>query len=585
MTMTNISHPNNLCGYSLIKKIGEGAMSEVFLAHLKNELPEKLEGDNSEVNAVAIKIPRVYIKNKKEYVKRIRKEAEILNLLSDQRIVKLISVEEKSDGSIYLIQEFVDGKNLEELLVSDVKKARPVVGATIISEILLGLEEAHRHKIIHRDLKPENIMITSEGRLKITDFGVSKNMENIDHTTTGIIIGSPAYISPEQIKGKEIGPESDLFTLGVILYRYSTGEFPFHGDTCSSLLHNILNAEIIPVSKLNPKIHPQLAKIIDKALKKDPEKRYRRSYEFRYDLMKYLDHIGAINPTHILKLYYQQNPEIDYFAEDSLLNTLIVRAENALKDGDTQSGITLVQQTLSIDPENQDAKKLLYKFKNKFSAPLSLSLKLTTLSLITLIIVIVMALFYFSQLPITDKSKKINQQVQQVQQMPVKKTSPSNLSTIITPLSSSSSLLSLSPLSATTTNNLSAITNKTTPTLNKVDPIIHKTKNIKNSKKIIKTTTTAETTTTTTAVATTTDTDTGPVSTPALPAAAVSWIVINNDNDVEVNIDGKRYDNTSGKPLEVSVGTHSITLRKANNPPITSTIETIATKTTIINAK
>ncbi|MBF0362217.1 MAG: protein kinase [Oligoflexia bacterium] len=539
---------NTIGDYKIIKKIGEGAMSEVFLAV-----------HSSSTNYVAIKIPRVHIKNQKEYLQRVRREAEILNILNDQRIVKLLSVEESSDSNIFLVQEYVDGKNLEELLECDLKKSRPVVGATIVSEILLGLEEAHRHKIIHRDLKPENIMITSEGRVKITDFGVSKNLESVGHTTTGIIIGSPAYISPEQIKGKDIGPESDLFTLGVILYRYSSGEFPFKGDTYSSLLNSILNNEVVPISKLNPKVHPQLAKIIDKALKKDREKRYRRSYEFRYDLMKYLDHIGAINPTQILKLYFQQSPELDNFAEESLLNTLIVRAESALISGDMQVGVTLVQQALTLDPENQKAKKLLNKnsWKNNFI------FTNTFVAVVIFLIAIIIASFVFIYKKESQQPKQPTQPTQpsQPSQPPQLVKSPEVDVKVVLPLPPPPPPQPVTALSSTKVKDKVKVT-KDIPISVSNMPSAKRDKKIDNKKEIK---------------------EVKPVV--AATTHPVSWLILNADNDVVVSIDGKTLNYQSGKPIEVTPGSHSITLTKGNNPPITSSIETIENKTTTINAK
>ena len=159
-------------------------MSEVFL------------GQAPSGAKVAIKILRTYLKNNEKYAERIHQEAKNLSLLSDERIVRFIELTETSDGRLALVFELVQGLDLEKVIQADSACPRPVVAVSVVSEILLGLEEAHRHQIVHRDLKPENIMLTFEGRIKITDFGVAKNLELQDVTSTGLIIGSPAYMSP-----------------------------------------------------------------------------------------------------------------------------------------------------------------------------------------------------------------------------------------------------------------------------------------------------------------------------------------------------------------------------------------------------
>lgn len=344
-----------ISGYKIISKIGEGAMSAVF------------EAEDANNNKVAIKILHGFLKDKQTYTERIEKEASNLKLLNDERIVKLFSVQNTTDKNIALIQELVKGKNLEELLSLDQNRKRPVIGALIVSEVLLGLEEAHRHDIIHRDLKPENIMLTKTGRIKITDFGVSKNLTSDQLTVSGSIIGTPAYISPEQIKGASIDQRADLFSLGVLLYRIATGELPFKDNDYSSLLNSILTKDPTPPQKLNPKIHPELLKIINKALDKNLNNRFQRAYEFRYHLMKYLDLICAPSPQKLLEEYFEKGPKLDEIGEERLVSTMIVRAEASMKAGDVKSGTQLIQQILSLDPTNKKARGLLTKRKFKFS--------------------------------------------------------------------------------------------------------------------------------------------------------------------------------------------------------------------------
>ena len=176
--------------FKVIELIGEGASSEVFRA-LDNK-----------GNTVALKAIRQYLKHDDASKDRLHKEAQHLRKLKDERIVKNFGIQSSEDDRLVLISEFVEGKNIEQLIQLDEQRARPIAAVVIVSEILQGLQEAHRQKIIHRDLKPENILITSEGRVKITDFGVAKSLELNKLTQTGIIVGSPLFMSPEQAMGK-----------------------------------------------------------------------------------------------------------------------------------------------------------------------------------------------------------------------------------------------------------------------------------------------------------------------------------------------------------------------------------------------
>ena len=223
-----------LCGYNVLKKLGEGSMSEVFEAVRVNS-----------GQRVAIKVLRHYFKEKQNYIDRLSKEAEALAAISDDRIVKFFDTAKTDDGRLALVFELVEGKNLDEVIresseSGSFKRRWPIIGASLISEVLLGLEEAHRQGIVHRDLKPENIMLTPLGRIKITDFGVARNLESQELTMSGIIVGSPAYMSPEQALGEAVDHRADLFSLGVLLYKVATGCFPHNGNSYQEMVSSCL---------------------------------------------------------------------------------------------------------------------------------------------------------------------------------------------------------------------------------------------------------------------------------------------------------------------------------------------------------
>lgn len=347
--------------YQVQKKIGEGAMSEVFLALNSHEVP------------VAIKVLRHHFKENYKYIKRIKEEASNLSLLEDERIVRYIDATVTSDNRPAIIEQYVEGKTLEELMSADGFTPRPIIGAILISEILLGLEEAHRQQIIHRDLKPENIMITESGRIKITDFGISKRMDGEELTMTGMLIGSPAFMSPEQAEGKKIGPPSDFFSLGALLYKFACGQLPFDQKSYTVLIKAIISDDPIPVEKRNPQIHPELKRIIHKTLHKDPKKRYQKAYQFRYDLMQYLDHVGIPSPMKVLKAYYQGQilAETD---QENIEKTLMVRAEKAFEKGEKKEGLALLRQVFALAPHHKRAKTLLLNHRSRNFRPARIAL-------------------------------------------------------------------------------------------------------------------------------------------------------------------------------------------------------------------
>src|SRR3989339_303247 len=348
--MTNLT----VVGYEIINKVGEGAMSEVFSAR-----------NNGADEIVAIKVLRQYFKDNQSYISRLKQEGQTLSLVSDDRIVRFIDITKTSDGRMSMVFEFVDGKNLEQLLQSNCTSLNPLVASCIISEVLLGLEETHRHGIIHRDLKPENIMLTAMGRIKITDFGVAKNLESQEMTVTGIIVGSPAYMSPEQARGEMVDARSDLYSLGILLYKISTGNLPFIGNNYQAMVSAIMQGTFTSPEKIRPDIHPELVRIIKKALSKDINGRYQKAYQFRYDLMKFLDHIAAPSVTKVLERFFANQLDPALYDSENVMRTIIERANEAFQANDKISSIKLIQQAINLAPGNQEAKVLLAKFSNK----------------------------------------------------------------------------------------------------------------------------------------------------------------------------------------------------------------------------
>ncbi len=182
-----------------------------------------------------------------------------------------------------MAMEYIEGRELRELLAQG--QPLPVVQSVdVAAQVAEGLAYAHQHQVVHRDIKPANIMITPEGRAKIADFGIARMRSSETRTQTGVILGSPKYISPEQVVGKRADHRSDIFSLGIILYECLTGATPFNGEGLSALMYQITNHDPAPPSSANAQVPVMLDYIIAKVLAKVPEARYQSAADFANDL-------------------------------------------------------------------------------------------------------------------------------------------------------------------------------------------------------------------------------------------------------------------------------------------------------------
>src|SRR5436305_4184145 len=178
--------------------------------------------------------------------------------------------------------EFLDGRTLKELIVG--RGAAPInVAIEYARQILSALRFAHRHGIVHRDIKPHNALVDGDGRVKVTDFGIARAGTS-QMTETGSIVGTAQYLSPEQARGGEVDPRSDLYSLGIVLYELLTGKTPFEGDTPVEIAMKHLSAVPKPPSQLRPDVPPELDKVVLRALAKDPDDRYQSADEMEADL-------------------------------------------------------------------------------------------------------------------------------------------------------------------------------------------------------------------------------------------------------------------------------------------------------------
>jgi serine/threonine-protein kinase len=258
--------------YRIVSELGRGTMGVVYKA-----LDPQLD------RAVAIKTIRVSTNTDElaEYLARFRQEAKALGGLNHPAIITVFDVGNENDIA-YMAMELLDGVELRDLLAQSRLPVRLVT--ELAAQVADGLAFAHERGIVHRDIKPSNIMVVQGERAKIMDFGIARVRVSDIKTQTGMLLGSPKYMSPEQVLGRPLDHRSDIFSLGVVLYEMLAGLAPFSGADISQLMYQVVNGRPVPPSSINPASPELLDFIVAKALEKDPEDRYQDAVELADDL-------------------------------------------------------------------------------------------------------------------------------------------------------------------------------------------------------------------------------------------------------------------------------------------------------------
>jgi eukaryotic-like serine/threonine-protein kinase len=251
--------------YRLDHKIGSGGMADVWLA-------EDTELDRN----VAIKILHDRFAQDGEFVQRFQREAQSAAGLQHPNVVGVFDRGSFSD-SYFIAMEYVDGPSLKDLVKGGMGTKDAI---DFTRQILKAARFAHRKGIIHRDLKPQNVLIDDEGRARVADFGIARGGENSDITATGSVMGTAQYLSPEQAQGKPTTPQSDIYSIGVILYEALTGRVPFEGDSAVAVALKQVSETPRRPSAINPEIPPALDAVVMRALAKDPEARFKDADAF-----------------------------------------------------------------------------------------------------------------------------------------------------------------------------------------------------------------------------------------------------------------------------------------------------------------
>jgi hypothetical protein len=264
--------------YEILGELGRGAMGVVYKA------TDPVIG-----RAVAVKTIRLSEEgtglSRPELLSRFQTEARAAGLLTHPNIVVVFDAGEE-EGLYYITMELVEGKSVQALL--DAGHAFPLPRVLrIMEQTCSALQFAHERNVVHRDIKPANIMLTGDDTVKVTDFGTAKILQFGTVQQTAHVMGTPSYMSPEQVKGRAVDGRSDIFSLGVMLYEMITGEKPFPGQSITTVIYKIVNEEPVPPRQINPSIHPGISAAVMRALAKEPENRYQSCREMLEDLRNY----------------------------------------------------------------------------------------------------------------------------------------------------------------------------------------------------------------------------------------------------------------------------------------------------------
>lgn len=264
--------------YRILDRLGEGGMANVYRA-----LDEKLG------RYVAVKILHEHLQKNPDIRSRFQQEAQAVSTLDHPNIVRIYDFSGPDNEQLWLVAELINGTTLSKVQESRVNGRLPeIAAACVVREITRALEHAHKCGIVHRDIKPENVMITADGRLKLMDFGIAKDTHNHRKTQTGMFMGSPSYMSPEQIRGRNVDGRSDICSLGVVFYELLTSRLPFEGENSAAVIEKITRGEFVFPRFRTHGLSLEIDRIVVRCMQKQPETRYQTAAELGAEIDQWL---------------------------------------------------------------------------------------------------------------------------------------------------------------------------------------------------------------------------------------------------------------------------------------------------------
>ncbi len=331
--------------FEVLEKVGEGGMATVF------------RGRHTTLGReVAIKVMHPHLASSERNRVRFEREARAIEAVVHPNILKIYDYSGRDAENAWIITEFIGGPTLRELL-DDVGAMMPEPAAIVGWHLCRALEAAHVHGIVHRDLKPENVMINADGEVKLMDFGIARVLTDVQVTMTGALVGSPAYMSPEQATDGDLDARSDLFSLGTVLYRMVTGTLPFRGNNPSVVLKAIIDCTYEDPSSRVPSLDHALAAIICKCLAREKEDRFESAAKVAEALSRYLLSVG-IDPKSpgpwSVGDYLKDADTYEERLAEALIAILTTRGRAEAENGDTASALHTFNRVLALDEENTE---------------------------------------------------------------------------------------------------------------------------------------------------------------------------------------------------------------------------------------
>ena len=286
--LSDALQPGHVLGgrYEILDLLGQGGMGAVYKAR-----------DREVDREVALKVIRPELTGHPDIVRRFKQELILARQVTHKNVVRIFDLGE-AEGAKFISMEFIDGRDLRSLL-AERGKFEPEEAIGIIEQVCHALDAAHTAGVIHRDLKPQNIMVDKQGRVAVMDFGIARSTELSGLTQTGVLMGTPAYMSPEQAKGEEVDSRSDLFSLGIIFYELLAGKSPYEATTSAGSLLKRIQERAVPPAKLDPAIPKFVNDVVVRCLEIDPERRYASAHEIVQDVEARHPRRRGVTPLHL----------------------------------------------------------------------------------------------------------------------------------------------------------------------------------------------------------------------------------------------------------------------------------------------
>ncbi|MDA9951387.1 protein kinase [Oligoflexaceae bacterium] len=327
--------------YRVLDRLGEGGMAVVYIAR-----DEKLD------RKVAIKVLHQHFSDNDDIRARFAMEATAISKMDHPNILKVYDFSGPNSDQLWIVTEVLYGQNLSQFAKSFRNSCvNPIVSCFVVREILKALDHAHGVDIVHRDIKPENVMVLKNGRIILMDFGIAKNMHKTSKTMTGTFMGSPSYMSPEQVRGKDIDVRTDIYSLGILFYEIISGHLPFTGDSTHAVILKIMEGRFTEPKYLIPGLPEEINHIVCHAFKKRPIDRFQNSNSFAEQIDMFIQKIGFVE-SHVELERYAMSPS-------KYMERLVKMTQQSLKVGTERTqligaDIAARNQTSILEPVAND---------------------------------------------------------------------------------------------------------------------------------------------------------------------------------------------------------------------------------------